>query len=49
MSNNKPVFGGALNKGKPIFKKEGGDGIKQQHKSLMTRHKKRKLRKRKSR
>lgn len=36
-------------KGKPIHKKSGEDGIKSQHNALMSRHKKRKARKKKSR
>lgn len=54
MGNRIVTFlGGGLergrNHGKPIHKKNKSDGIKSQHKGLMTRHKKRKLRKKKSR
>lgn len=54
MSNKNVVFlGGGLeggrNHGKPIHKKNKSNGIISQHKSMLTRHKKRKLRKKKSR
>lgn len=46
MSDKKPIFGAG---GKPIHKKKLVDGVKSQHKELINRHKKRKLRKKKSR
>lgn len=48
MSDKKVTFTND-GKGKPIHKKGASDGVKSQHKGLMTRHKKRKLRKKKSR